>query len=214
MKKSKIRVNRRDFLTRSLEYGTFIGLGCSGLFTFISDAYCQENLQDKHKFQIATNFTYEKLFDFAFRNWFISYMKLLQNEIGAEKFLNLLAKAGNNHYHNRVKTNFEKIKDKSVQSLIENFWEPVQRSKFGNTTITIEISEKKQHEGVVKMTECLFAKTFRENDADDIGYAAICNADFAVAEEFNSNIKLTRNKCLMNGDECCFFQYHLPITKS
>lgn len=158
--------------------------------------------------------TFEKLFNFIFRSWFISYMKLLQEEIGKKKILNLLTKAGNEHYRRRVESNFKKIEEKSVQSLIENFWEPVQKSKFGSATITIEISEKKQNKGSVKMTECLFAKTFRENDAADIGYAAICNADFVVANEFNPKIILTRNKCLMNGDNCCLFQYHLPISKS
>lgn len=214
MKKSIFQVNRRDFLTNSIGCTALLGLGCSGLFTFISEAHCQENSQDEHKFQSDSNYTYEKLFNFAFSSWFISYMKLLQKEIGKEKFLNLLTKAGDEHYRSRVKTNFKKIEDKSVLSLIENFWEPVQKSKFGKATITIEIPKKKKNEGTVEMTECLFAKTFRENDASDIGYTAICHADFAVAEEFNPKIKLTRNKCLMNGDECCLFQYHLSGTKS
>ena len=84
-----------------------------------------------------------------------------------------------------------------------------QKSKFGNATLTIEITDKSKEKGVIKITECLYAKTFIENDASDIGYAAICHADFAVAEEFNPDIKLTRNKCLMNGDECCLFEYFL-----
>ena len=59
------------------------------------------------------------------------------------------------------------------------------------------------------MNECLYAKTFRENDAGDIGYAAICIADFAVTDEFNKSIKLTRNSCLMKGDSCCLFEYSM-----
>ena len=59
------------------------------------------------------------------------------------------------------------------------------------------------------MPACLVAKTFREADAADIGYAAICYADFSVANAFNPEIVLTRNKCLMNGDDCCLFEYDL-----
>ena len=77
--------------------------------------------------------------------------------------------------------------------------------------MTIEVLDKSKNTGVIKMTECLFAKTFRENDAEKIGYAAICNADFAVTNEFNPNINLVRNKCLMNGDKCCLFEYELKI---
>ena len=210
MKESKSNnlVNRRDF-TKSIAFGTFIGLGCPGLLAMNIQEDGSNPLQDEHKFQIPTNFTYEQLFNFTFRSWFISYMKQLQKQIGIKKLPELLKKAGDEHYRSRVRPNFEKIKDKSVQSLIEKFWEPTQKSKFGNAIMTIEIPEKSKNKGTVKMTECLFAKTFRENDASDIGYAAICHADFAVAEEFNPHIKLIRNKCLMNGDECCLFEYTL-----
>ena len=209
MKESKpnIRVNRRDFIVKSFACGAFVGTGCPGLLAMNIQEDVSNLAQDEHKFQTATNFTYEQLFNFTFRSWFISYMKQLQKEIRSKRFIELLTRAGDAHYRSRVKTNFEKIEDKSVQSLIENFWEPTQKSKFGNAIMTIKIPDKSKNKGTVKITECLFAKTFRENDVSDIGYAAICHADFAVAEEFNSHLKLTRNKCLMNGDECCLFEY-------
>ena len=209
--KSNNQVDRRDFITKSLACGAFVGTGCPGLLAMNSQEGVSNPLQDEHKFQTTTNYTYEQLFNFTFRSWFISYMKRLQEEIGTGKFLELLKKAGDKHYRSRVISNFEKIEDKSVKSFFENFWEPTQKSKFGNAIMTIEIPEKSKNKGTVKMTECLFAKTFRENDAGDIGYAAICYADFAVAEEFNPDIKLIRNKCLMNGDECCLFEYTLDM---
>lgn len=207
--KSNNQVDRRDFITKSFACGAFVGIGCIGLQAMNIQQDVSNPAQNEHKFQTATNFTYEQLFNFTFRSWFISYMKRLQEKIGTEKFLELLTKAGDKHYRSRVKSNFEKIENKSVQSLIENFWEQTQRSKFGNTIMTIEILEKLSDKGTVKITDCLFSKTFRENNADDIGYAAICHADFPVAEEFNPDIKLIRNKCLMNGDKCCLFEYTL-----
>jgi hypothetical protein len=59
------------------------------------------------------------------------------------------------------------------------------------------------------MSDCLVAKAIRDAGAADIGYAAICHADFAVAHAFNPDIELTRNQCLMNGDDCCYFEYSL-----
>ena len=211
MRESKLNigVNRRDFITKSLACGAFLGMGCPGLLAMNIHEGVSNPVQAERRFQTASNFTYEQLFNFTFRSWFISYMKRLQEEIGTGKFLELLTKAGDEHYRSRVKSNFEKIEDKSVQSLIENFWEPTQRSKFGNAIMTIEIPEKLTDKGTVKMTDCLFAKTFMENDAGDIGYAAICHADFAVAKAFNPEIKLIRNKCLMKGDDCCLFEYTL-----
>lgn len=208
---SESSLERREFLAKSTALCTIFGAGCTGLLSFVSQTSAAADQSDQHKFQQPAGFSYEKLFSFTFRNWFISYMQQLQKQIGTEKFNALLKKAGNEHYSSRVRSNFEKIKDKSVQSLIENFWEPVQKSGFGSAVMTIDIKEKLPDKGTVKMTECLFAKTFTENNAGNIGYAAICHADFAVTNEFNPDIKLTRNKCLMNGDKCCLFEYSLSV---
>jgi hypothetical protein len=202
---------RRAFLTKNLGLGAMLGLGCFGMAKAEVLTELAGLIQDQHKFQTPISYTYEKLFNFAFGSWFISYMKQLENALGTEKFLNLLMKAGADHYRGRVSANFEKIEDKSVRSLIENFWEPTKNSNFGSSIMTIDIPYKAKNEGTVQMTECLFAKTFRENDAGNIGYAAICYADFAVAREFNPKIKMIRNQCLMNGDASCLFEYSLSV---
>jgi hypothetical protein len=160
-----------------------------------------------HKFQLPTNHTYEQLYAFAFGSWFVSYMKQLQNQIGEEEFLAMLRRAGDDHYIGRLQSFFSKVNDRSLVSFIENFWEATQSSTFGRATMTIEVLEKAADRSVVRINECLIAKTFRENDGAEIGYAAICNADYACIREFNPEIQLTRNLCLMQGDECCLFEY-------
>jgi hypothetical protein len=198
MKNGTSKTGRREFVTRGLALGTFLGIGCPALLS-----------PEQHNFQKASGFTYQQVFNFTFRGWFISYLRELQKLVGKEKILKLLIKAGESHYRKSVGPNFAKIKDKSVKSLIENFWEPITKSKFGTSTIAIKILDKAPRKGTLKMTQCLFAKTFVEAKAADIGYAAICNADFAVTEEFNPKIILTRDKCLMKGDDCCLFKYSM-----
>jgi hypothetical protein len=152
---------------------------------------------------------YEHVFNFAFKNWYIWYMKGLEAEIGREKFLEILKKVGWTLYEERTKIGFRDLKKRDVESFIANFWAPMQKDKLWSHSIPVEIIKQEPYEGIVRMPECLVAKTFREADAADIGYAAICNADFAVINTFNPKIKLTRNKCLMNGDDCCLFEYTL-----
>ncbi len=41
----------------------------------------------------------------------------------------------------------------------------------------------------IRVTECLWAKMFREENAADIGYAGICHPDYAAARGFNPKIK-------------------------
>jgi hypothetical protein len=54
-----------------------------------------------------------------------------------------------------------------------------------------------------RITECLYAKTFRDLGAPDIGYAWACHGDFAYDQAFNPKLRLIRDKTLMNGDDYC-----------
>lgn len=200
------QIDRRNFISKGATLGALIGFGCPAIMAMDNESRITV-IQDKLAYQKSTNLTYEQLFNFSFKTWFISYMKRLQEKIGKTDFLEMLKDAGDDHFRNNVAGTFQKVSDKSVQSLIETFWEPNQKSEFGQVTIAIEILKKSRSKGIVRMNECLYAKTFIDGDAADIGYAAICNADYAVTNEFNPAIKLTRNQCLMNGDDCCLFEY-------
>jgi len=57
--------------------------------------------------------------------------------------------------------------------------------------------------------ECLWAKTFREADAGDIGYAGCCYGDYGMTKSFNPKLKLERNKTLMQGHDCCHFKWSM-----
>ena len=54
-----------------------------------------------------------------------------------------------------------------------------------------------------KVTECLWAQTFREANAGNIGFASICYGDEAMAAAFDRRLKLIRTKTLMQGDDSC-----------
>lgn len=58
-----------------------------------------------------------------------------------------------------------------------------------------------------KITECLFAKTFRSSGAADIGNAYESYYDFPAAQAYNPKLKLIRTKTLMVGDDCCNPRY-------
>ena len=207
--KSDDKVKRRNFIAKSLAAGAFFGMGCPGLPAMNFRKGVSKPLQEEHKFQAASDYSYEQVFNFAFKSWYIRYMKGLEAEIGKEKFLEILKKVGWAIYEESTKNNFRDLKNRDVDSLIANFWAPMQKSRLWSHTLPVEIIKQEPSEGTVRMRECLVAKTFRDTDAADIGYAAICHADFAVTYAFNPKITLTRNKCLMNGDACCLFEYTL-----
>jgi hypothetical protein len=63
----------------------------------------------------------------------------------------------------------------------------------------------------VRITECLWARTFREAKAGDLGYAMICHGDIASTKAYNPKITLNRPKILMNGDDECRFHWVMGV---
>jgi len=61
----------------------------------------------------------------------------------------------------------------------------------------------------VIVTKCVHAENFQSFNAEDVGMKMICMGDHAVVEGFNPEIKFTRPKTLMGGDECCHFFFEL-----
>lgn len=61
----------------------------------------------------------------------------------------------------------------------------------------------------LKVSECLWAKTFRGAEAGDLGNALVCDSDYAAAEGFNPKMRMIRSKTLMQGHDCCNHRYVL-----
>ena len=58
---------------------------------------------------------------------------------------------------------------------------------------------------IYKVTRCLWATTFREAGAADIGYAMWCYGDYAMAK--SKQELLERNFTLVQGHDCCLLKY-------
>jgi len=77
---------------------------------------------------------------------------------------------------------------------------------FANTVIfTVAEDTDKVHE--IHVTDCLWARTFLEAKAGDLGYAGVCFGDYAAAKAFNPAIEMVRDKTLMQGHDCCNHRY-------
>lgn len=74
-------------------------------------------------------------------------------------------------------------------------------------THTCETTHRSSDSVTYKVTECIWANMMRELDAADLGLLTMCDIDFVSASVYHPNIKLIREKTLMNGDDCCDFTY-------
>ena len=75
--------------------------------------------------------------------------------------------------------------------------------RFSRHVLNSDIVETTDHAYEIRVSECLWAKTFRDLGAAGIGYAVICHADYAYCQGFNPKIRMIRTKTLMEGDDCC-----------
>jgi hypothetical protein len=77
--------------------------------------------------------------------------------------------------------------------------------------LTMAIVDESDTAVEVRVTECLWAKTFRAADAADIGYACICHPDFAIARAFNPGMRMIRDKTLMQGHTHCNHRWVMEV---
>ena len=75
--------------------------------------------------------------------------------------------------------------------------------RFWSHVVTMKPFEETKTSYEVRVTECLWAQTFIEENAADIGYATHCHVDYASAAAFNPNIRMYRTKTLMEGHDYC-----------
>lgn len=61
----------------------------------------------------------------------------------------------------------------------------------------------------VNVTECRYARFYKEIGAPELGFLLTCSADFAFAEGFGTDVQLTRTQTIMQGASHCDFRFVL-----
>ena len=200
VKNNKSIPSRRNFLFKAASACTLSCFAIPNLLGSDNEIIPQD---EKHKFQADSDMTMQQVFNFAYRQNYIPAMKNLMKQIGKEKFLEML-KNSSNMIH-QVKD--DKNIDYSTRTFGAYSDKMKRTSKKMTNKISYEILVDNDKQLEIKFTECLFAKTFRESKAADIGYAGFCHQDYGMAKKFNLKLKLTRDKTLMQGDDCCHFKW-------
>jgi hypothetical protein len=155
------------------------------------------------KYSDKTDMTWEELFKFAYGNA-IPVMKNLSDQIGKEKFLDMLKKATSEAAVREIEETYRNKPKRDLATLVAEMKQPDSLYKH---TLTYEFVKDTEKEVDLRITECLWAKTFREANAADLGYAMICHGDIAATKAYNPKLTMNRPKLLMKGDDECRFHY-------
>jgi hypothetical protein len=79
-----------------------------------------------------------------------------------------------------------------------------------NGALEIEVLEQSPRQLSFNVTRCRYAEMYRALGMADLGSSLSCQRDFALAEGFNSEIRLTRTQTIMGGAPFCDFRFQLP----
>jgi hypothetical protein len=197
--------SRRQFLKNALPTGILFCFGCSNLSAMPRAIDRYKDSAQKHKFFEDSGMTVKEVFNFAFQ----SYIPVLQNlaeEIGKDKFIDILKRAASDARVKQMKSVFENLQKRDLVAWSDFELSFVKMNPFKNA-LTYEIVEKTEKTFEIKYAECLFAETYREMNESEIGYALHCYPDYASINLFNPKIKVTRLTTLMEGGDSCDFRY-------
>ena len=201
MSNPSIDQSRRQFLMRFVSVGVPLCFGCRTSLASNSLDDAQATQDNLHKFKTNTEWSWEYTFDFTYVQNLIPVIRAVSNEIGKEQTIKMLKavsieemrKLAEGFKQSMPKHDFEAFKD-------------LMQSQIGptNTITLIESTDKVQH---YKISECLWAKTFKAANAAEFGFAQQCWGSQIFPETINPKIKLIRKQTLMQGADYCDYKY-------
>ncbi len=185
--------DRRLILTRILPACAFACLGCPGALAAIEPV--------KGDPAARAEMSYDEMFKMFYLESFIPTMKALGEEMGRDKLIEMLKRASAKAAEQAVKEWTKTLDKRDLEAYTADMRKP---SPLYRHALSYEILEDKPTAFEVRVTECLWAKTFRGANAADIGYAYLCYPDTAATKAFNPKIRVTHSgKTLMEVNDRC-----------
>jgi hypothetical protein len=192
--------NRREFLKNVVPAGTLFCLGCSGLFAGGNPQAQKKPTAKKHKFLEDAGMSFQDVFEFAYKD-FAGLMKYFAREVGKNNLIEMIKRLMDEDARQSAQKEAGHIQKRDFASFKAEYKKKPDR--FWDHILTSAIVAETDTAIEARITECLYAKVFRDADAADIGYAYCCYGDYAWAQAYSPKLRLIRSKTLMNGDDCC-----------
>jgi hypothetical protein len=196
---------RRSFIKAVLPGGALLCLGGGCLLRAFQTEEKAKAAGQKHKFLEDSKMSFTEAFMLAYSSP-IPIWRSLEGEIGREKLHEMMKRAMDATVRRQMGEFAKKAGKNDLAAFTQDFHKP---DSIYNKLLTFQIIEDTPRAFEAKVTECLWAKTYRDLNAADLGYILSCYGDYAAAEGFNPKMRMIRTKTLMQGDDCCNHRYVL-----
>ena len=164
---------------------------------------------ESDKFQRKMGITVKAHYE-ASASKLVSLIRELEKILGKEKAHEIVSNWAEQNAVDDVKGVIESLEKpvenfEDVKALLRQWVHDLNQNNMETASITEETSTK----SVCIATECIYAKVFNSLNAADLGYLLYCKHDFATTPVIHPDLKLKRNKTLMQNDDCCDFVYYV-----
>ena len=139
----------------------------------------------------------------------VPLVKALQAELGEERANAIVRKALGPLYRKYGET---WARSQGARSLGEMAALTFEKLYAAGEALEYEVIKQTPDAFEANVTECRYAKFYKEIGAPELGFLLTCGADFAHAEGFAGNVQLTRTQTIMQGASHCDFRYALKKT--
>lgn len=194
---------RRAFLRAVLPGGALLCLGGRCLIGYPQAQDKPAAAGQKHKFLEDSGMSLTEVFIMAYAAQ-LPILQGLEKEIGSDKLIAMMKRIIDEAIKPQMAEYAKKLGKNDLEAYLRDFRHP---SRFWQNALTYQVIEDAPRAYEVKVTECLWAKTYRDAKAADLGYVLSCYGDFASVEGFNPKMRLIRTKTLMQGDDFCNHRY-------
>jgi hypothetical protein len=133
----------------------------------------------------------------------VPLVKALQAELGEERANGLVRKALGDIYRRYGEEFWRAKNEKDVGKIMASAFATFARED----ALDYSVIEQSKDAFAFDVTGCRYAEFYKELGEPELGFLLVCRADFAMAEGFGPDIKLTRTQTIMQGASHCDFRY-------
>lgn len=201
-------LSRRHFISKVIPACSLVCLGANSKLWGISPGLEKAIQETKHKFdqEFPQKLTYRQAVNLSLGREHIPFLKALSKEIGKDKVMQILKRRAADRGAEIGALMAKQYKGNDFPTLKKIF---SQDNPVFMASLTFDITENTDTVFELKVKECIWADVFLKADAGDLGFAAVCFGDYAMAAGFNPKLKMVRDKTLMQGHSYCNHRYIL-----
>ncbi len=133
----------------------------------------------------------------------VPLVKALQAELGVAR-ANALVRATLGELYRSQGEEFAKTRNETD---LGKFVGGAFKTYARDDALAYDVIEQTPDAYAIEIRRCRYAEFYKELGEPELGFLLVCTADFAVADGFGDDVKLTRTQTIMQGAPHCDFRY-------